>query len=280
MIISVTGGKGGTGKSTIATGLAFSLSKEYEVILVDADVSCPSDHLLLSIKLKKKRKITMFVPKITKEKCIKCGKCNKVCKVSALIFVKENYPVLVPNQCIGCKACIYSCPVGAITENKEPIGWIYTGERYGIKLVTGELLPGRKESSILVAELLNYALQKSYDILIIDTAAGTSCTVIRALIESKLALAVTEPTPFGAHDLRAILELARKIGTPAKVVLNKLGIASDEEIIKITKEFGTELVGKIPYSKSIQENYSRGVPVRIPELDELAKFIGEETNQG
>lgn len=277
MIISVTGGKGGTGKSTIATGLAYSLSKKYKTLLVDADVGCPDDHLLLSIKLKREKEVTTFVPEINKEKCIKCGKCSEVCKESALVFVKGNYPVLIRDQCVGCKACMYSCPVGAITETREVVGGIYTGERHGIRLVTGELVAGRKDSSILMAELLNYVhlIQKDYDVVIIDTAAGTSCEVIRALMESELALTVTEPTPFGAHDLRVILELARELGTPAKVVLNKSGIASDEETIRIAEEFNTSVVGKIPYDKSFQESYSKGEPVKSSELDKLAQFIGE-----
>ncbi|MCD6414037.1 MAG: ATP-binding protein [Candidatus Diapherotrites archaeon] len=275
MIIAVTGGKGGTGKSTVATGLAHVLSKSHKVLLVDADVGCPDDHLLLSAKLKREKEVTTFVPEIHKDKCIKCGQCAKACRESAIVFVEGKYPFLVPDQCIGCKACMYSCPVGAITERREAVGGIYTGGNHGIKLVTGELLSGKKDSSILVAELLEYvhSIQKNYDIVIIDTAAGTSCEVVRALMESDLALAVTEPTPFGAHDLRVILDLVEKLKVPAQVVLNKAGVAPGDGIREIADKHKTKVVAEVPYSKGFQESYSRGEPLKGKMFDELAEKL-------
>jgi MinD superfamily P-loop ATPase len=114
MKIAVTGGKGGTGKSTIATALAIELSQKGRVLLVDADVDCPNDHLILNIEREKVRDIFQPIPKINKKKCKKCGKCSEVCRENAIFQIKGEYPLVISDQCIGCSACMIACPFGAI----------------------------------------------------------------------------------------------------------------------------------------------------------------------
>ena len=108
MKIAITGGKGGTGKSTISTALAVELAKKYKVILVDADVECPDDHIILSIKREKVKDVTAFLPLFNEKKCLKCGKCGEVCKENAIILIKDKFPFIAGKQCNGCGACLVS----------------------------------------------------------------------------------------------------------------------------------------------------------------------------
>jgi MinD superfamily P-loop ATPase len=127
MKVAITGGKGGTGKSTISTALAVELAKKYKVMLVDADVECPDDHILLSTKREKVRDVEAFLPLFNEEKCLKCGKCSEVCNENAIVLIKDKFPILVSGQCTGCGACRLACPNEAITEDIQIIGSIYQG---------------------------------------------------------------------------------------------------------------------------------------------------------
>ncbi|MEN6291168.1 MAG: P-loop NTPase [Methanobacterium sp.] len=122
MKIAITGGKGGTGKSTISTALAVELARKFKVMLVDADVECPDDHIILSIKREKVRDVDVFLPCFNEEKCLKCGKCGEVCRENAIVLIKDKFPILVSGQCNGCGACRLACPNEAISEKKQIIG--------------------------------------------------------------------------------------------------------------------------------------------------------------
>ena len=272
MKIAVTGGKGGTGKSTIATALALELNHYGRVILVDADVDCPDDHLILNMDRKKVRDVENMVPVFDEEKCIKCGKCSKVCRENAIVQVKDEYPLLVPEQCTGCTSCMISCPVGAISESTQVIGEIKQGSGR-IDLISGEMFPGIEESSLIVNSLKEYMkrIETIYDYIIIDTAAGTHCPVIAALSDVDCGIAVTEPTPLGNHDLDLILQLMENLGVDSEVILNRSDISESSEIEKTVEKYGSEIVGEIPYSKEIERNYSHGEPIKHPVIEKLAR---------
>lgn len=270
MRIAVTGGKGGTGKSTIATALAVELSKKYKVLLMDLDVDCPDDHIILSVKRKKAKDVTHYIPVLDKKKCIKCGRCSEVCKENAVVHVKDKHPMFVLDQCIGCTACMIACPVGAIGKRKLVAGHVYTGEG-AVDFISGELTPTQKEGSPIVNAVKKFAApkEKNYDFVILDTAAGTHCPVISAIMGCDLALAVTEPTPLGAHTLDLILKVAKELEVPCHVVLNRAGIA-DESILG-----EHEIFARIPYSKDIAMAYARGEPVKHKSISQLAKKLEE-----
>ena len=159
MKIAVTGGKGGTGKSTIATSLAVELSKRNKVLLFDADVECPNDHIILSIKREKVKDVYQPLPKFNFDKCIKCGLCSKVCRKKAIVFVKGKYPIFLPDVCIGCSACIISCPVNAIERDKKKIGVIYQGKvQKNLSFVSGEMVIGQEESSPIAVSYTHLTL--------------------------------------------------------------------------------------------------------------------------
>jgi MinD superfamily P-loop ATPase len=273
--IAVTGGKGGTGKSTVAVALAFELAKKGGVLLVDADVDCPDDHLIASIPRARIRDVHKDVPVFDMGKCTRCGRCGEVCKMKAIIAVGGRDPMLVPEQCSGCGACGIACPSNAITFTRKKVGTVYGGERGGVRLLSGELEVGEIVSEFVVNALNAEAKRASAGRAhtIVDTAAGTHCSVISALRGSDIAFAVAEPTPLGEHDLRLILELLEKLGVPSKVVLNRSDIADSSVVRRIAEDFGTTVAAEIPFDRKVFEQYSRGEPVSHPAIAKLAEGL-------
>lgn len=262
-IIGITGGKGGTGKSTIATALAYELAKNNRVLLADADVDCPNDHLILNIEREFLKKVEQRIPKWDYDKCIKCGLCGKVCKPNAIVSVKGKNPIFMQQQCNGCGACAFKCPVNAISWDKKEIGKIFTGKNYNINFLSGELKTNEPISEFVV-NALNAIIKKEkdqYDYIIIDTAAGTHCPVITALEMCDKVFAVTEPTPLGSHDLEIILKLLKKLKIKSSIILNRSDVGDKNIIENLAEKYNARLTVEIPYSKEIIKKYSKGMPV-------------------
>lgn len=267
MKIAVTGGKGGTGKSMVATSLAVEFTKSNKTALLDVDVECPNNHLLLSTKRKKFITIYQNIPKWDFDKCEKCGKCASVCKQNAIVFVKDKYPAFVKDICIGCKACIVACPYNAISESQKEIGTIYTGDNYGVDLILGELKLGELASGEVVAEVRKYSEEitkklKSETILI-DSAAGIGCPVIASLVGTDYIVAVTEPTPSALHDLKRVLYLAKHFQIKHGIVINKYDLAEKFclEIEKFANENNIKIIGRIPYKQDFVDSTIQMKPV-------------------
>ncbi|HDQ22401.1 MAG TPA: 4Fe-4S dicluster domain-containing protein [Candidatus Uhrbacteria bacterium] len=267
MKIAVTGGKGGTGKSMVATSLAVEFAKNKKTALLDVDVECPNDHLLLSVKKKQYSKIYQPIPKWNFKKCTKCGKCAAVCKQNAIVFVKNKYPAFIKDVCIGCKACIVTCPTKAISETKKEIGTIYTGKNYGVDLVTGELKLGELASGEVVAEVRKYSekitRKLKTEIILIDSSAGIGCPVIASLVGTDYIVAVTEPTPSALHDLRRVLYLANHFQIPHGIIINKYDLAEKFylKIEQFARENKIKIIGKIPYKKDFVNSTIKMKPV-------------------
>ncbi len=268
--IGITGGKGGTGKSTFAIILASRLIHlGKKVILCDCDVECPNDYLILGEKLIGPVKNTFAeFPVLVKEKCTKCGLCVKTCRQNAIFQPRDksgnlDYPVFIKDLCSGCGACWSVCPFGAIKTRKEKNGQIYINKiKDNFRLITGLANPGLEETGPIVAETkkfaLDFAIKQKADYIIFDTAAGTHCPVVSALIGVDIAYCVTEPTPMGAYDLKLILKLCRELKIPAKIILNQSNLGNKKLIWDVSREFSIEIKEEIPYSRKIAEAYSRG----------------------
>lgn len=273
MKIAITGGKGGTGKSMVATSLAIEYAKKYSTLLVDADVECPNDHLLLSVKRKKTETVYQVIPKWDFEKCTKCGKCASVCKQNAVVFVKDKYPAFVKDVCIGCKACLVACPENAISEDKKEIGEIYEGKNFKVNLISGELKLGELASGEIVAEVRKYADKISQKLkakmLLVDSSAGVGCPVIASLVGTDYIIAVTEPTPSALHDLKRVLYLAKHFQIKHGIVINKYDLASNFclETEKFAKEKDIPILGKIPYRKDFVDATIEMKPISEKNLD-------------
>jgi MinD superfamily P-loop ATPase len=280
LTIAVTGGKGGTGKSTVAASLAVVMAEKGKVLLADADVECPNDHLILSVKREKLRDVYQPVPKWDFSKCTKCGKCATVCKQNAIVAVEGKYPAFVPDLCIGCKACMVACPEGAIGMGRKKIGTIFTGRGYGVDLVSGELKLGQLASGEIVVETRKSAEEvagkKGSDIVFVDSSAGVGCPVIASIQGCDFVVAVTEPTPSALHDLKRVLYIADHFGIPRGIVLNKSdldrGFASKMEAF--ARREGIPVIGRIPYRQDFVKSTIRMKPVVVYNKDYEDIFQG------
>ena len=263
--IGITGGKGGTGKSTVAVLLANEyIKKGKKIVLVDCDVECPNDYLLVGEKLEKPiKKVYGEFPELDKRKCKKCGLCVRTCRENAIFQAPGKYPVFIKDLCSGCGACWLVCPHKAIKPKKEKTGEIYLNKILSsLWLITGVAKPGLEETGPVVTQTKKVALDiaKKFkaDFILFDTAAGTHCPVLSALLDCDLAYAVTEPTPMGAYDLGLILDLCKKLKVPAKVILNQADLGDKKKIYPIIKKFGIGVEKEIPYSRKLVEAYSKG----------------------
>ena len=262
--IAITGGKGGTGKSTIATSFAKRMAEDREVILVDADVDCPDDHLLLGVSSRQIGTVTQRVPCVDKGACLQCRVCSKTCRYKALAHIDGRPPLFFPEQCNGCGACAIACPVQAISWTEKTIGTIMEGSLGTLTLLTGDLRTGEPNAERMVDGLLKEVKKRSADLIIFDTAAGTHCDVITVLKEVDMVYAVTEPTPLGLHDLELILKLAQKLDKKVSVILNKAGLASSGSIESCAAGYGAPVCCEVPYSVDTAKGYARGT---IPPLN-------------
>ena len=263
MKMTVTGGKGGTGKSTVATNLAWILAKKYKVVLVDADVECPNDHILLRGNLSNEENVMLFKPKFNYQKCTGCRLCIENCSENALVSFKEGYPFLMPTLCSGCRTCQLVCPQkGAILDDYRLVGFTYEARiNENLQLVTGLLGEGEERSYPTVLAARERAMKIPADLHIFDTMPGTGNHVAAAIEDSKIVIAVSEPTPLGIHDLEMILKLLKKLNLKAWIVINRSDLGDVKEHYALAEKYGGEVIAKIPMSEEVLKSYVSGVPV-------------------
>lgn len=268
--IAITGGKGGTGKSTFAILLAKKLISEgKKVLIADLDVDCPNDHLLLQVQLNKAvEEVFNIFPKIDPKKCTLCGACVNVCKKNALFQVPGKAPTLIDANCLSCFLCKEVCPADAISERKEKVGEVFinTVEKK-LVLISGQSKVGLKESVIVVNKTKKiaekYAEENDIDVILFDLPAGIHCNVIAGLLNTDFAYAVTEPTPLGANDLALIIEVLKTLDIDKKIVLNKADLGDKNLIISQLKKLSNEkellkIDIEIPYLEEIEREYVKG----------------------
>lgn len=263
--IVVSGGKGGVGKSTVCIYLASKLlSFGKKVILCDLDVEAPNLHLLVGKKLVHiKKKVYLNFPKLIKERCRKCGRCVRVCRNNAIFQPPDSFPIFFQELCSGCGACMKICRYGAIKPERREIGKIYLNRvEKNLFLISGVAKIGLEETGIVALKTREYALslaeKKKVDYIIFDSAPGIHCPTIHAFLKADLAILVTEPTPLGAHDLKIVLKLARKLSIKAKVFLNQASLGKKEIIENLVKKEKIKLEKVIPHSKEILKASAEG----------------------
>jgi MinD superfamily P-loop ATPase len=252
MIIAVASGKGGTGKTTIATNLAKAVGNNVQ--LIDCDVEEPNGHLFLNPEIVKSEEVHVPKPKVDLSKCTYCGECAKICRFSAIVVVKDNV-LTFPDLCHGCGGCSLVCPENAISEIPKTIGILEQGESGSLAFVHGRLEVGEIMSPPLINAARSMAREEG--VVIVDAPPGTSCPVIAAVKGSDFCLLVAEPTPFGLNDLQLTVEVVRELGIPSGVVVNRSDIG-DQAVKQFCNERDIPILMEIPEDRQIAEAYSRG----------------------
>ncbi len=252
MNIAVASGKGGTGKTTVATNLALSLGK---VQFIDCDVEEPNANIFLNAKIKESEEVNIKIPEVDKTKCDFCSKCSDFCAYNALAVVPSNVLVF-PELCHSCGGCELVCPKDAINWHNRIIGRIEHGQAKGIDFYHGLLNIGEMQA-IPVIKALKKKVDKSRNV-IIDVSPGTACPVIESIGGSDYCILVTEPTPFGLYDLRLAVQVVKHLNIPFGVVINRDGIG-DKQVEAYCQNERISVLLKIPEKKKIAHLYSKGV---------------------
>jgi len=258
MNIAVASGKGGTGKTTIATSLALTLSAQgQEVSFLDCDVEAPNAHLFLHPNFETSRQVNRLVPGVNTEICSGCGRCAEVCQFHA-IAVLGGRPLVFPELCHGCGSCGLECPENAITEIPEKLGILEAGTTpEGINFARGLLDVGEPMAVPVIRQLKQWQLSRSAGIVIMDSPPGTSCPVVESIRGADFLLLVTEPTPFGLHDLKLAVQLARELEISTGVVINRDGVG-EPEVEEFCQQVGLPVLMRIPLERDIGEGIARG----------------------
>jgi len=265
LIISIASGKGGTGKTTIAVSLASVISGS---VYLDCDVEEPNGHILLRPEFHKEIPSVKMIPIIDYSKCNFCGKCVEVCEFNAMINLGSEI-ILFDEMCNGCGACEYFCPEKAITESEKIVGFVREGisEVNKIEFYDGVLNIGEASASPLIKDVKK-KIQKD-KLNIIDAPPGTSCSMVEAVRNSDYCILVTEPNPFGFHDLKLAVAVLRILNIPFSVVINKYEESFAELELYLNSEQINILI-KIPFDRQIANDYSYGI---IPAL--TSKYMKE-----
>lgn len=284
MKITVASGKGGTGKTTVATSLALSVKRaqpEAAVHLMDCDVEAPNAHLYLHPTIGKTQEAAVRIPVIDEAICTACGKCVSVCEFHALAQIGKKVLVF-PQLCHGCGSCTWNCPEKAISEAANPIGMLEAGTAIDdIQFSQGILTISEPMASPVIRQLkawIKPAITASPDMtVIIDAPPGASCSVVETVRGSDFILLVTEPTPFGLHDLKQMIGITREMGIPAGVIINRDGIGDqeigDQEIGNYCAGEGLPILMRIPFERAVAEGLSAGKPLVEIRPGALEEFV-------
>lgn len=297
MIIAVASGKGGTGKTTVAVNLALSIASKrlgvsastrldesnsrtlgrYDAttLFLDCDVEEPNAHLFLRPIIERQEEVGVLIPEVDYSKCTFCGRCAEVCAYHAIAVVKQKV-LIFPELCHGCGSCTLNCPEGAIHEVLNMTGVIEEGWAGSIHFAHGILNIGEAMAPPIIRQLkkrIGEADLRPHSVVILDASPGTACPVVETMRGADFVLMVTEPTPFGLHDLRLAVEVARgELGLPVGVVINREGVG-DRGVEDYCAAEGIPILMRIPLDRRIAEAYSEGVTMveALPEY--RAKFI-------
>ena len=288
MKITIASGKGGTGKTTLSVNLADMISRTHpgvKTVLTDLDVEEPNSGLFLQGQTVTQRSVTREIPEWIQDKCTFCGLCRDVCKFNAIAVLPQQV-LIFPELCHSCNACVGLCPEDALKMKDYHMGELRHIQSDKLHFVEGELKIGEQQAVPMISETLEYT-EKTFPnttLKIYDAPPGTSCPVIESVKDTDYVVLVTEPTPFGLHDLKLSVETMRKIGKDFGVVINRDGIGNDATELYCREE-NIDIIGRIPNMSEIAKKYARGQMIwEIPQvkeqmtatLENISKITGKQ----
>lgn len=257
MRIVVASGKGGTGKTTIATSLALVAAQRGGVRFLDCDVEAPNAGLFLNPTIEDSLEVGLLVPEVDPDRCTYCGTCAEVCQFHAIAVVGHK-TLVFPELCHGCGSCTLMCPEKAIRERLDVLGVLQGGPAAaGIHFAQGVMNVGEPMAVPIIRQLKKWEALPTDLLEIRDAPPGASCPVVETLRGADYALLVTEPTPFGLHDLQQVVQVVRELGIPAGVIINRDGIG-DQAVETYCREVGLPVMMRIPVERSIAEAIASG----------------------
>jgi MinD superfamily P-loop ATPase len=262
MKVAVASGKGGTGKTTVAVSLALSLADSSPAaapIFVDCDVEEPNAALFLRPTLTERQEVGQPIPVVDPDLCTACGRCAEVCQYHAITVIGSQVLVF-PELCHGCGSCARRCPAGAIHEEPDLLGTLARGKAGELVFAQGTLNVGEAMAVPVIRQLKRWAVPTNADerAVILDAPPGSSCPVVETLRGVDVVLLVTEPTPFGLHDLRLAVQVAREeLGLPVAVVVNRDGVG-DAGVDAYCAAEEIPILLRIPLERAIAEGIANG----------------------
>ncbi|HDQ34725.1 MAG TPA: 4Fe-4S dicluster domain-containing protein [Chloroflexi bacterium] len=272
MKLVVASGKGGTGKTTVAVNLMLTVAslpaqdRPAELIFLDCDVEEPNAHLFLNPELTDETTVGLRMPQVDVARCTGCGRCAEVCAFHAIAVINKKV-LIFPELCHGCGSCTYNCPEGAIHEVLRPTGTISWGtvttDGATVRFGQGLLNVSEAMATPIIRTLKQQltATDPAAALEILDAPPGNACPVVETLRGADFALLVTEPTPFGLHDLRVAVDVTRKeLGLPVGVVINRDGVG-DEGVTRFCAEAGVPILLRIPQDRRVATAYAEGIPM-------------------
>ena len=282
MRIAIASGKGGTGKTMVSTNLAWHLARAgQQVAYVDTDVEEPNGHLFLHPAQLDRERVTVPVPLLPTGVCSGCGACQRSCAFGAIRALKDRVEV-DPQRCHNCGACERVCEEGSLAHKPRALGTISHGELEGLQVWSARLDLGEPRAAPLILALLRALEQQrrlAPGLEILDVPPGTSCAAVAATRGADQVVLVTEPTPFGLHDLELAVEMCRALKLPISVVVNRADLGDDTQMEQLLRSQGIPLLAKIPFSREVAVAYARQqlaareVPAFAAEMERLAREL-------
>ena len=255
MRIVVASGKGGTGKTTVATSLALVAGKS--VRFLDCDVEAPNAALFLNPVLEMHQEVGIQLPVVDESLCTHCGRCAEVCEFHAIAVIGKK-TLVFPELCHGCGSCTLVCPEKAISERLDVMGVLEGGTTPdGIDFAQGVMNVGAPMAVPILRALKKWSPVRPFEIEIRDAPPGASCPVVETMRGADFILLVTEPTPFGLHDLKQVVGITRELGIPAGVLVNRDGIG-DNAIEAYCAVAGIPILMRIPMERRFAEAIASG----------------------
>jgi MinD superfamily P-loop ATPase len=269
--IVIISGKGGTGKTSLTGAFAHLAANK---VICDLDVDVPDLHLLLRPTRERTEEFhSGYEAQIDGARCNSCGVCASLCRFGAIREGEQGF-LVDPIRCEGCKVCVAFCPVEAVRFELKHCGqWYVSSTRFG-PLVHAQLIPGAENSGRLVMVLKQQARElakaNGLDLVVCDGAPGIGCPVISSLSGTDLAVAVTEPTPSGRHDLERVAELCRHFQVAFAVIINKHDLNLDEvaRIETFCRERSYQVLARLPHDPIVTQAMIQGLVVtELPETE-------------